>query len=112
MHWKMKCDSYFFGNGGRLKVNGKSSSPYISKHNKTKMRGIVLLAFLLAIVSATVVPRVTPIKSHVPRTYKVSLDDPPLKRWAPLVHDYMEPLKRFMNYIDLLPIPSTFYEGV
>lgn len=74
----------------------------------------VLLLVILVVLEATttVVPRVTPIKSHVPRTYKVSLDDPPLKRWAPLVKDYHEPLKRFMDYFDLLPIPKTFFEGV
>ena len=73
---------------------------------------IIFLALLLVTTFATVVPRVTPVHSHVPRTYKVSLDDPPLKRWEKIVKDYEEPLKRFMEYVDLLPIPNTFYDGV
>lgn len=76
------------------------------------MKQFVVFAFLLAFTLATVVPRVTPINSHVPRTYKVSLDDPPLKRWEHIVKDYEEPLKRFMNYVELLPIPEKFYDGV
>ena len=41
-----------------------------------------LFAFLLflifgTIIQATIVPHVPPIHSHVPRTYKVSLDDTP-----------------------------------
>ncbi len=35
-----------------------------------------ILVLLVCLVSSTVVPRVDPIHSHVPRTYKVSLDDP------------------------------------
>lgn len=76
------------------------------------MKVILVCALLILIASSTVVPRVTPIKTHVPRTYKVSLDDPPIKRWAPMVNDYAQPLKKFMNYIDLLPIPNSFYNGV
>lgn len=60
------------------------------------MKQIVVIALLIVFTLSTVVPRVTPVKSHVPRTYKVSLDDPPLKRWENIVKDYEEPLKRFM----------------
>ena len=52
------------------------------------MKKLVILALLLVLGLATVVPRVTPVHSHVPRTYKVSLDDPPLKRWEQIVKDY------------------------
>ena len=33
-------------------------------------------------------------------------------RWAPIVRDFMHPLSRFMEFIDLLPVPKTFYDGV
>lgn len=76
------------------------------------MKTVIFLALLLVLTFSTVVPRVTPIVSHVPRTYKVSLDDPPEVRWAPMVKDYAEPLKRFIDFFDLLPIPESFFEGV
>lgn len=34
-----------------------------------------ILLLLVCLVATTVVPRVEPVHSHVPRTYKVSLDD-------------------------------------
>jgi hypothetical protein len=71
-----------------------------------------ILLVLICFVFSTVVPRVDPVKSHVPRTYKVSLDDSAEKRWEHILKDYAEPLKRFMDYFDLLPIPSKFYDGV
>lgn len=76
------------------------------------MKKIIALLFLIAVVWGTVVPHVPPIKNHVPRTYKVQISDPPEKRWKNIVTDYHEPLKRFMDYFDLLPIPSTFFNGV
>ena len=41
------------------------------------MKKIIILCFFLGVIISTVVPRVPPIKSHVPRTYKVQIDDPP-----------------------------------
>ena len=76
------------------------------------MKVLALFCLLLAISYSTVVPHVTPIKTHVPRVYKVSLDDGPMVRWAHIVKDYMEPLKRFMDFFDLLPIPHDFFVGV
>jgi hypothetical protein len=71
-----------------------------------------VFSLLVAACLATVVPRVTPVHSHVPLVYKVSLDDTPEQRWAQLVNDFAEPLKRFMDYFDLLPIPVTFFKDV
>jgi len=79
--------------------------------NKSLLK-IGILLICLAVASATIVPHLPPIHSHVPRTYKVSLDDSPEKRWAPLVNDYKEPLAKFMEYFNMLPIPEKFYEGV
>ena len=75
---------------------------------------LFLSVFLLSFTftNSTVVPHVPPFKTHVPRTYKVSLDDPPMIRWAHIIKDYSEPLKRFMDYFDLLPIPKDFFHGV
>jgi hypothetical protein len=72
----------------------------------------LILLVIVCLVSSTVVPRVDPVHSHVPRTYKVSLDDSAEKRWEHILKDYAEPLKRFMDYFDLLPIPNKFYDGV
>ena len=53
------------------------------------IKKLVVLTLVLGLSIATVVPRVTPVKSHIPRTYKVSLDDTPLVRWKPIVTDYI-----------------------
>ena len=37
---------------------------------------VSLLVLLLAFAYSTVVPHPGPVVSHIPRTYKVSLDDP------------------------------------
>lgn len=76
------------------------------------MKVLILIAAILALSLATVVPRVTPVHSHAPRTYKVRLEDPPEVRWKTIIHDYHEPLNRFIDYFDLLPIPERFFEGV
>lgn len=76
------------------------------------IKATLVFVTLLAVVLSTVVPRVDPVVSHVPRTYKVNLEDPPEKRWATILHDYAEPLERFMEYFDTLPIPATFFHGV
>lgn len=72
----------------------------------------VALLLLVTLAYTTVVPHPGPVVSHVPRTYKVSLDDPVQKRWEHLIKDYKEPLTRFMNFLDLLPIPEKFFNGV
>ena len=73
----------------------------------------VLLVILLVLAcSCTVVPHVGKVKSHFPRNYKVSLDDTPLQRWAPILHDYKHQLSLFMSYFDLLPFSETFFKAV
>jgi hypothetical protein len=76
------------------------------------MNKLFISALLLAVALATVVPRVGPIESHAPLTYKVNLADPPKVRWAPIIKDYKEALARFLEFFDLLPIPKGFFEGV
>lgn len=71
-----------------------------------------IFALLACTVLSTMVPHEGPIDPHVPLVYNVSLNDPPEVRWAPIVRDYWEPLSRFMEFIDLLPIPKGFYDGV
>jgi len=73
---------------------------------------ILVLAIFVCLATATVVPHIGKIKSHVPRTYNVSLDDPLNKRWAPILHDYRHALGLFINYFDLLPLPADFFKGV
>lgn len=76
------------------------------------MKTILICSLLLALALSTVVPRVTPIKTHAPITYKVNLEDSPLKRWDQIIKDFKVPLDKFINYFDMLPIPPAFFEGV
>lgn len=76
------------------------------------MKAILLIAALLAVTFSTVVPRVTPIHTHVPLTYQVSLDDTPEQRWKQPLTDYAAPLKKFMDYFDMLPISKAFLEEI
>ncbi len=73
---------------------------------------LIVLGALLVLTLSTVVPHEGPIDSHVPLVYKVSLNDPPEVRWAPIVRDFKEPFASFMEFIDILPIPKGFYDGV
>jgi hypothetical protein len=41
------------------------------------MKVIILVGLITVFTLATVVPRIEPVVSHIPRTYKVSLDDSP-----------------------------------
>ena len=70
----------------------------------------IILAILLILALSNVVPHVGEVKSHVPRTYKVSLDSSLEDRWRPIIKDYMDPLKLFMSYFDMLPIPQTVFD--
>lgn len=60
------------------------------------MAKVALCLMLVIVAYSTMVPHVGPIDAHVPLVYKVSLNDPPIVRWAPLVRDFMHPLSRFM----------------
>ena len=74
---------------------------------------VFLILFLLgALTYQTVIPRVTPIVTHVPKSYRISLDDPPIVQWKQAVEDYKEPLKKFLDTFDMLPIPQSFFNGV
>ena len=61
------------------------------------MKPIIFVFTLLVPVFTTVIPHIGPVKTHIPRTYKVSLDDGPIDRWKHIITDYHEPLKRMMN---------------
>jgi acid ceramidase/N-acylethanolamine-hydrolysing acid amidase len=76
------------------------------------MKSMLVLAILMGVGLATVIPHVGPIVTHTPLTYRVNLEDPPEVRWAPMIQDYAVPLKRFMEYFELLPISKVFWEGV
>jgi acid ceramidase/N-acylethanolamine-hydrolysing acid amidase len=76
------------------------------------MNFCLITVLLLAIAHATVVPHVGPVETHVPLTFKVQIDDPPLVRWKPIIASFNETLHRFVEFLDLLPIPKGFYDGV
>jgi len=69
------------------------------------MKTILLFILLILLATSTVIPRVEPIVTHVPKTYKVSLDDPPEVRWRQILEDFKVPLAKFMEDFDKLPIP-------
>ena len=56
----------------------------------------IILALLSTIVLSTMVPHIGPVDSHAPLTYKMELNDPPLKRWEPIYKDFKEPIDRFI----------------
>ena len=72
---------------------------------------LILLAVAL-LASATVIPRTGPIDAHNPLVFKVQISDPPIIRWAPIIKNYNASLNRFVEFLDLLPIPKGFYDGV
>jgi hypothetical protein len=53
-----------------------------------KIIGITLAIICLNLVNTTIIPHLPPIHSHIPRTYRMNLEDSPEKRWAPLINDY------------------------
>lgn len=75
------------------------------------MRGL-LITCLIAIALAKPQPHPDPIKTHVPLKYKVNVEDSPLKRWAPIVRDYKEPIQKLIDYISQRPFPKTFFREV
>lgn len=73
---------------------------------------VLLLALLLVFAFSEVIPHPGPVDSHAPLTYKVQISDPPVTRWAPIIRDFNATLHRFLAFVDLLPIPNGFYNGV
>lgn len=72
----------------------------------------IVLAFVLTFfLAVSQIPHHDPV-AHAPLVYKVNLEDPPIKRWGPIIKDFHEPLSRFMQYFDLLPISKTFFKDV
>lgn len=53
------------------------------------MKTPIILCLLLALTFANVHPHPDPIITHVPKIYKVNLEDPPMVRWAPIIKDYL-----------------------
>lgn len=77
-----------------------------------KIELAIVLFCLLSLATGTVIPRVGPIDSHAPISYKVQIEDPPLTRWAPIIRDFNQSIHRFVEFLELIPIPEDFYEGV
>jgi len=48
----------------------------------------IIFAILVAVVCCTMVPHFGPVVTHIPRTYKMELNDSPLTRWAAIAKDY------------------------
>lgn len=76
------------------------------------MKKTLLVLACIILVSSNVHPHLDPIITHPPKAYKVNIEDSPETRWAPIIKDYEEPLKKFMYYFDLLPLSKTFFDGV
>ena len=75
------------------------------------MKSLIIVA-MVCLAAAEVIPHFGPVESHVPLNYKVQISDPPLIRWAPMLKDFNSTLHRFIEFVDLLPIPKGFYDGV
>jgi N-acylethanolamine-hydrolysing acid amidase len=76
------------------------------------MKNPIIICLLIFCALANVHPHPEPIISHVPKTYKVNADDPPLTRWAPIIKDFKGALDKFMYFFDLVPFPKTFFKDV
>ena len=48
----------------------------------------IILALLAVLILANVHPHPDPIITHVPKVYKVNVDDSPMDRWAPIIKDF------------------------
>lgn len=79
---------------------------------KAKVFILLLLSCFIFSITPNPHPHLDPIISHVPKAYKVNLEDSPEVRWAPIIKDYAEPLKKFMYYFDLIPFSKTFFQGI
>jgi hypothetical protein len=77
---------------------------------KTKV--VVVLAVLLAVALGNTHPHLDPIITHIPKAYDVNIDEPAITRWAPIIRDYAEPLRKFMYFFDLLPFSTAFLNEV
>ena len=53
------------------------------------MKSPIIAGLLVIVALANVHPHPDPIITHVPKVYKVNIDDPPMTRWAPIIKDYM-----------------------
>jgi len=73
---------------------------------------LFILLSVLFLASATVIPRTGPIEAYNPLKFKVQIDDPPLVRWAPIIKAYNHSLNRFVEFLDQVPVPKGFYDGV
>ena len=73
---------------------------------------VTTFAVLLVVLQATVVPRIEPLDTHVPLTYKVQVKDDPKTRWAPVIRDNIANLQRFLEFVELIPTSKTFFDGV
>lgn len=72
----------------------------------------ITILTLVVLIASNTHPHLDPIITHVPKSYKVSVDDPPLTRWGPIVKDYQKAIDRFMYFFDLIPFPKTFFKDV
>lgn len=73
------------------------------------MKTPIFLALLAAVVLANVRPHPDPIITHVPKSYKVNVDEDPMTRWAPIIKDFQKAIDAFMHEFDQIPFPKTFF---
>jgi hypothetical protein len=76
------------------------------------MKTAILLFVCIIATFSNTHPHLDPIITHAPKIYKVNLEDTPEVRWAPIIKDFAEPLKKFMFYFNLLPFSKTFFDGI
>ena len=42
----------------------------------------------------------------------MKISDSPMVRWAPIVRDYGDEIRRFLDFAALIPLPKGFLDGV
>jgi hypothetical protein len=76
------------------------------------MKILISILVLVALTVSNTHPHLDPIINHVPKVYKVNIEDPPMVRWSQIVKDFEKPLARFMYFFDLIPFPKNFFKDV
>jgi hypothetical protein len=85
----------------------------INSYLRLIMKLQISITLLIILVVANVHPHPPPVISHVPKTYKVNIDDSPMVRWAPLINDFKKPIQEFVEYLFThIPFPKTFFREV
>lgn len=77
------------------------------------MKTLLLIASVLAVSLAIMIPHDGPLVASVPPKFKLDLNVDPEHRWDNIIPTYKPIIKRFVTYVlNLLPLSKDFYNKV